>query len=185
MSTPPDQILDNRLFEEWKEARHQITTLDDTLAGLRKYGFTFITALLAADSILGQATASATVTLSPEVKPAVFASTLILVAGLYATDNFYSIVQKGAVARARQIEDHFGKGGLTNTISKFYGSKYLWLYIEFLYASFALAAQVLALIVLYPSGLLATLMTIATGATLLFIYALRRAGPQPNLWASP
>ena len=181
MSTVSDPV-DSRLFEEWKEARRQITDLDDTLAGLRKYGFTFITALLAADSILGQATINATVIISPEVKFAIFLSTLVLVTGLYATDNFYGVVQKGASTRAREIENHFGKGGLTGTISKFYAQRFLWLYIEFLYVSFALAAEVLAVIVLYPSPLLLTLMTTATMATLLFIYRLHRANSPVNLW---
>ncbi len=180
MSTT-DQV-DARLFEEWKEARRQITGLDDTLAGLRKYGFTFITALLAADSILGQATINAAVIISPEVKFAVFLSILVLVAGLYATDNFYGVVQKGAAARAREIENHFGKGGLTGTISKFYAQRFLWLYIEFLYVTFALASEVLAVIVLYPSPLLLTLMTFATMTTLLFIYRLHRANSPVNLW---
>src|SRR5215471_16839665 len=174
--------VDARLFDEWKEARRQITDLDDTLAGLRKYGFSFITALLAADSILGQATVNAAAVITPEVKLAVFISTLILVIGLYATDNFYSIVQRGASARARQIEDHFGKGGLTETISKFYGQKSLWLYIEFLYITFSLAAEILGTIILYPSGLLISLMTFATAATLVFIYALRRTARKANLW---
>ncbi len=181
MSNVTDPV-DARLFDEWKEARRQITMLDDTLAGLRKYGFSFITALLAADSILGQATINATIIISPEIKFAVFLSTLVLVAGLYATDNFYGVVQKGAAARARQIENHFGKGGLTETISKFYAQRFLWLYIEFLYATFALAAEVLALIVLYPSPFLITLMTFATIATLLFIYRLHRANSPVNLW---
>ncbi len=179
----PDKV-DDRLFDEWKEARRQITDLDDTLAGLRKYGFTFITALLAADSILGQATVNAVAVISPEVKLAVFISTLILVAGLYATENFYTVVQRGASTRAREIEKHFGKGGLTETISKFYGQKSLWLYIEFLYITFALAAEVLGAIILYPSGLLFGLMTFSTAAVLVFIYALRRSARKANLWPS-
>ncbi len=181
MSTTSDQV-DARLFDEWKEARRQITDLDDTLAGLRKYGFTFITALLAADSILGQATINAAIAISPEVKLAVFISTLTLVAGLYATDNFYSIVQRGAAARARQIEDHFGKGGLTETISKFYGQKSLWLYIEFLYITFAIATEILGVIILYPSGLLIALMTFTTATVIVFVYALRRSARKANLW---
>ena len=175
--------VDARLFDEWKEARRQITDLDNTLGGLRKYGFSFITALLAADSILGQATVNAVAVITPEVKLAVFISTLILVIGLYATDNFYSIVQRGAAARARQIEDHFGKGGLTETISKFYGQKSLWLYIEFLYVTFAVATEILGTIILYPSGLLIALLTFATAAALVFVFALRRSARKANLWS--
>ncbi len=182
MSTA-DQV-DSRLFDEWKEARRQITDLDDTLAGLRKYGFTFITALLAADSILGQATVNAIAVITPEVKLAIFISTLILVAGLYATDNFYGCVQGGASTAVSQIKDQFAKGGLIATISKFYGQKSLWLYIEFLYITFAHAAEILGIIIFYPSGLLVGLMTFATLATLVFIYALRRSVRRANFWPS-
>jgi hypothetical protein len=50
------------------------------------------------------------------------------------------------------------------------------LHIEFLYVSFTLAAEVLSVIVLYQSGLLVAFMTAASGAILLFVYALRQAG---------
>ena len=34
--------LDQRLFDEWKEARDMISNLDGTLSNLRKFGFSFI-----------------------------------------------------------------------------------------------------------------------------------------------
>ena len=186
MSNEPESVLNSRLLDEWKETRGLISKLDDTLSGLRKYGFSFITALLAADSILGQATSNATVTIMPEVKLAIFATTLILVAGLFATDNFYSVVQKGAAERAREIENHFNKTSplLTHIISKFYRSRYLWLYVDGLYFCFVLAAETLGMIVLYPNYTLILFMTIATALTLLFVILLPRAGNRPNLWES-
>jgi len=181
LSEQSDSAVDNRLFDEWKESRDLISKLDDILSDLRKYGFTFITALLAADSILGQASSSATLEISPQVKLATFASTLILVAGLYATDGFYRVVQKGAVERAKEIEDHFKRTiSLTHKISQYYGMMHLWLYVEALYVFFALATEVLGLIVLYPSNSLMALITVATAMTLLFIYFLSRVGKPPN-----
>ena len=172
--------LDQRLFDEWKEARDMISNLDGTLSNLRKFGFSFITALLATDSILGQTTVNSTIVLSPQVKLAVFGSTLILVAGLYATDKFYMVVQQAAAARAIEIENHFGTMKLTHVIGRFYGTKHLWLYVELLYAFFALACETLGMIVLYPSYNLMLVITLSTALTIAFIALLPRVGRSPK-----
>jgi hypothetical protein len=162
-----------------------VSNLDGTLSDLRKYGFTFITALLAADSILGETTTGATIVLSPQVKLAVFASTLILVAGLYATDKFYMVVQQAAAERAIEIENHFKTVTLTHIIGKFYSSRLLWLYVDLLYVFFALACETLGMIVLYPSYSLMFFITLATALTMAFIALLPRVGRRPNLYPSP
>jgi hypothetical protein len=176
--------VDDRLFDEWKEARGLISKLDDTLADLRKYGFSFITALLAADSVLGETSSGATISISPGVKLAIFVSTLILIAGLCATDRYFRTLQEGASARAIQIENHFKTVTLTHIVGKFYYQKRLWLFIEGLYVCFTLAAEVLALMVLRSSPGLMLLMTIAALVTILFVIFLPRAGGRPNLWPS-
>jgi hypothetical protein len=126
----------------------------------------------------------ASVVLSPEVKLAVFASTLILVAGLYATERFYRVVQEAAAERAREIENHFGTLTLTHVIGRYYARKYLWLYVELLYVFFALACETLGVIVLYPSYDLMSIMTLLTTLTAAFIILLPRVGGKPNSYPS-
>ena len=123
--------------------------------------------------------------LSPQVKLVVFGSTLILVAGPYATDKFYMVVQQAAAARAMEIENHFGTMKLTHVIGKFYGTKHLWLYVELLYAFFALACETLGMIVLYPSYNLMFVITLATALAIAFIALLPRVGGTPNPCPSP
>ena len=65
-------------MEEWKVARELLASFDDRLDNLRKYGFSFLTALLTADSILlpGSVPALADKALSDPVKLAVLVVTL-------------------------------------------------------------------------------------------------------------
>lgn len=185
LSDQNDTALDQRLFGEWKTARDLISSLDGTLSDLRKFGFSFITAILAADSVLGQTTKSAAIVLSPQVKLAVFISTLFLIAGLYATDMYYKSVQKAAAERAKEIENHFKKGGLTTIIGKYYEAMHLWLYSELLYVFFAIACGILGAVVLYPEYDLIGTFAISTALTILFIVALPHLTRKPNLYPSP
>jgi len=126
--------------------------MDQLLAGLRKYGFSFITALLAADSILGQPTAQASITISPLVKLAVMIVTLVLVCALYATDRYYRIIQHAASQAAMRFEGKTGvKYGLTKIISESYEKKRAWVFIELIYALFGLATGILGTLVLWSS----------------------------------
>jgi hypothetical protein len=142
------------LLEEWKEARNIIDSLDTLLSGLRKYGFTFITALLGADSILGQATGLASFALSPLVKLGVMVTTLALIIGLYATDSFYRMIQKGAATSAKAIEGIWEPDshveGPTKSISKVYRTGFGWVFIDFLYILFGLATLILGVFILFP-----------------------------------
>lgn len=145
-----DAEKDARLAE-WKEARGIVSTLDGTISGLRKYGFSFITALLAADSILGQATPQASYAISEPVKFAVLASTLVLICALYSTDRFYRIIQSGAAHAARLVEDVL-KMRLTRVISQTYKSQGARYYVEVIYGLFAVAAAILGYLILQPSS---------------------------------
>lgn len=145
----PDQ---NAHLAEWKEARGIVDSLDGTISGLRKYGFTFITALLAADSILGQATSSASYTISDPVKFAVMGSTLVLICALYSTDRFYRVIQTGAAHDAEWVE-HRLKMRLTYVIAQAYKAQGARYFVELIYGLFALATAVLGYLILQPSWL--------------------------------
>jgi len=147
---------------EWKVARGIVTKMDGTVSGLRKYGFSFITALLAADSLLGQATLQAPYSISDPVKFAVFVTTLVLICALYSTDRFYRIIQSGAAHAAKIVETRLGIQ-LTEVISKYYDHRGARYYVETIYGLFVGATAILGVLVLQPSQLV---VGIAIGSTL-------------------
>lgn len=164
-------------MEEWKEARNIIDSLDTLLSGLRKYGFTFITALLGADSILGQATGQASFALTPLVKLGVMLTSLALIIGLYATDSFYRMIQKGAATSAKAIEgiwEHDSNvDGPTKSISKVYRADSVWVFIDFLYILFGLANLILGAFILFPDYGLIIWLFVASFLVGAFGYGLR------------
>ncbi|MDE1853260.1 MAG: hypothetical protein KGI38_05885 [Thaumarchaeota archaeon] len=148
----PDDIL----MAEWKEARSQIDSLDTLLSGLRKNGFAFITALLAADSVLGQATGQASIVLTSEVKLGVMITTLVLIIALYATDRFYLIIQKAFAESAIKIERGWitAKGlqqpGPSMVAGIAYKQRHAWAFVDLLYVLFGAADLALGYFILQP-----------------------------------
>jgi len=154
MSGPGDPAtltVDEQLrLAEWKMARGIVAKMDGTISGLRKYGFSFITALLATDSILGQATPQASYSISEPVKFAVFVTTLVLVCALYSTDRFYRIIQSGA-AHAASLDESKLRMQLTMVIAKYYGKQGARYFVEIIYGLFAAATAILGYLILAPS----------------------------------
>jgi len=133
---------------QWNEARSVVDNMDKTLSGLRQFGFSFVTALLAASSVLYQTT------ITPTVKLAVVIATYGLIFALYATDSFYRLIQTSASHKCEMIEIDLGyETGLTHYIGKIYHLAKDWWFIEVLYYVFILAAMGLGLAVLPLYGL--------------------------------
>ncbi len=176
--TTPQAIL----LAEWQESRKQIDALDSLLSGLRKNGFAFITALLAADSIIGQATGQASIVLSPQVKLGVMVTTLVLIVGQYATDRFYTILQQAFAKAASEIERgwiknkdlHLEQPGPTMVVGLVYKEKHGWVFVDALYLMFGLADLVLGYFILQPDTMnlfpwlvVAGLLVLAVGVVLM------------------
>ena len=172
------------LLAEWQEARKQIDALDTLLSGLRKNGFAFITALLAADSIIGQATGQASIVLSPQVKLGVMVTTLVLIVGQYATDRFYTILQQAFAKAASEIERgwiknkdlHLEQPGPTMVVGLVYEEKHGWVFVDALYLMFGVADLVLGYFILQPDTMnlfpwlvVAGLLVLAVGAVLMHL----------------
>jgi hypothetical protein len=139
--TPSNQL------DEWKAARDVIGKFDDRIDNLRKNGFTFITGLLTAQSLLESnlmlgTPNSATNTVLPSVKVAVVTATLILIIALRLLDRSYIVQQRAAINRAMMIEK-FLNIELTKTIFDAYHRRDLWIIIPILYGLFAIAAGIL------------------------------------------
>ncbi len=156
-------------LEEWQEARAVLARFDDNLHDLRKYGFSFVTGLLTADTLLGQAAANANVVVSDYVKLAVFVVTLGLICTLRLLDKHYRRFQEAAAVRARILENRLNLD-LSGTIAYFYDITASWRYVHYVYVGFVLLTGILGLAVLWPDawalGGLAIAVVVALGFVL-------------------
>ena len=88
---------------EWDVARTQISGVDANLHDLRKYGFTFLTALLAAESILlpygASTSAGGSGGLPDYVQLGVLFETLLLIFTLHLIDETNLVLQEAAATR--------------------------------------------------------------------------------------
>lgn len=90
--------------EEWKEIRTVFSKFDDRIHGLRKYGFTFVTALLTADALLLPFPVGSTPALPDSAKFAVLGVTVILIVGLKFSERGYQFYLEAAMSRATILE---------------------------------------------------------------------------------
>src|SRR5712692_10472090 len=92
--------------KEWESARGLLKDFDDRIDALRKYGFTFVTALLTAQSLLLPFVARLTdsTVLPDSVKFAVVSVTLILILTVKVIETGYQSFQQAASSRATIIE---------------------------------------------------------------------------------
>src|SRR3989442_3743868 len=134
-------------MEEWTSAREVIAKFDDRLHDLRKYGFTFVAALLTADSILVPTQISIgteKVYLPNDIKFAVLLVSLSLLIILKIFDITYSDFLKAAVTRANIIEKELNLE-LTETISFVYRYKTIMKNLpSILYYGFQISVLVIA-----------------------------------------
>ncbi|HEX7467129.1 MAG TPA: hypothetical protein VF324_00905, partial [Methanobacterium sp.] len=116
---------------------------------LRKYGFSFITALLTAQAILIPATNQAG--LPNTIKFGVMVITLFLILALAIFERSYQLVQESIAQRALVLEQNLNLE-LTETISHQYTSKKIRNYEFGVYAAFVLGTLMLAFFVLLPES---------------------------------
>jgi hypothetical protein len=154
---------------EWKTARDVISKFDDRLHDLRKYGFSFITALLAAESLLMPVGSTGTV-LPNIIKLAVLIVTLILIAALHLLDRTYRIIQEGAVTRAGILEKALNLE-LTEVIAYKYKIGHARLLVGGVYAFFTFSVWILGLAIFDPDYISLGILTLA--AIVAFIVPIR------------
>jgi hypothetical protein len=172
LSTQPS--LGNAL-DEWKEARSVIARFDNNIHDLRKYGFSFVTALLAANGLLSQ---GGTSVVPVEVKAAILVATMGLIVTLKLLDTHYRLFQKAASMRCRILENRLNLD-ITNDISFFYDLGYLhhWMYVQFLYYGFVTLTVMLGLAILWSNTNLIILMLLSALVSYVLIYLTYRQKP--------
>ncbi|MCL5949027.1 MAG: hypothetical protein M1490_00940, partial [Candidatus Bathyarchaeota archaeon] len=80
------QTSSDYAIDEWKEARHVVEKFDDRQHDLRKYGFTFLSALIAVDSLTKLYSS-----VDDRIRIAVVGVTLLLTVALRLLDKSYSL----------------------------------------------------------------------------------------------
>jgi hypothetical protein len=177
MATSPSN---GNALVEWKEARSVIARFDKSLQDLRKYGFSFVTAVMAADSVIGQATGTGPLIVTPRVKFAIILATMVLVIALYTIDRFSRSIQYGAQLRAIEIEKNLDIG-LTTKINDIGCKEKAGAFTDGLYYLFILAATVLGIALVWSNVLLESFLLIALVAAwayvgLLHLWCLEKSG---------
>ena len=139
-------------LKEWEVARNILKDFDAHLHDLRKYGFSFLTALLAAESLLIPTwlPPSNSTVLPEHIKVAVLLVDLILIVALQLIDRNYQILQTAAATRAMALERILNLE-LTEVISQRYTTTHVQDYVAGVYATFTLGVSVLGAAVLYPN----------------------------------
>jgi hypothetical protein len=119
-------------LDEWKEARSVLARFDNNLHDLRKYGFSFVTALLAANGLIS---VGGTSTVTAEVKASILVVTMGLIFTLKLLDRHYLCFENAASLRCRILEDRLNLE-LTGDIAYFYKLEHWWANVLALYLVF-------------------------------------------------
>jgi hypothetical protein len=159
---PDDKSSDGNALDEWKEARSTISRFDGYLDALRKYGFTVVAGLLAANSI------QIYFSFNNFTKFFLAVITVAFTVGLYLLDIFYQRIIDAASLRARIIETAVLNLELNETISYRFTKDKLSTYIKWIYIMFIIIAIVIGILVIVtasPSPLTTILVNSSSNTT--------------------
>jgi hypothetical protein len=140
---------DDNALEEWKASRDVLAKFDDRILDLRKIGFSLLTALLAAQSLLIPSF-YATAVLPSTIKLTVITATLLLIVTVRLIEKNYQLFQEAAATRAVVIERNLNFE-LTETISDRSKSDKFSSYVTGVYLLFAIVAGIVGFFVILPN----------------------------------
>lgn len=169
-----DKTADNGL-DEWKAARDIFGKFDDRIADLRKWGFSFLSALITADALTKLFDSTSTYP-NDRIGIAIFGITLVLIIALMVQDKNYQLFQCAAGIRTSILEARLNLE-LTETIS-FRGKmdKFNY-YVLGVYLLFASVAGIIGVLYFYPDILLTLIVIIITIIAIVLIYWIGTRGP--------
>jgi hypothetical protein len=162
--------------DEWKACRGILGDYDGRLHELRKYGFSFLTALLSAESILIPSIPSLVASgkvLPDSIKCTVLIVNLMLIVLLRLMDRNYQVFQSAAASRAL-VRERTLNFELTEVISQRYDDNYVRQYVTVLYGAFTGGVLFLGLSVLDLNYLFMGILGVAWGVALFLILILGR-----------
>lgn len=138
------QSGNEHLLKEWETAREILNNFDQRLHDLRKFGFTFITALLSVDAIIFVNWIK-NVELPEYIKLAVLLVTLLLIVTLLLVDRNYQVFQRAAATRAKILERKLNLE-LTEVIAQNYDKNNVQGYVTMIYVFFTGGVFLLGLV---------------------------------------
>lgn len=160
-STSPDYL-------EWKEARTIIDSIDDRLNDLRKYGLSFVSALLTAQALIDSSQPSSSTYVPPGVKLAIILASLVLICVLYNMEVINRQIQHAASVRSRALEKKMKiPMGLTAGIARTFAVYHVDRALDALYVMMLGATGVLGYFVLGGGTFSwSSLIDVSVGATI-------------------
>jgi membrane protein implicated in regulation of membrane protease activity len=167
-----DESSDSGL-DEWKAARDVFDKFDDRISDLRKFGFTFLSGLIAADALTKLFAAP-----DDRIRLGVVGITLLLTVALMVLDKNYQLFQIAAGIRAKILEVRLNLE-LTETIAFRSDMDKFRDYVLAVYLAFAGVAGLVGILLFYPK---VTWLLATSGFTIIAavsIYLINRH--QPNL----
>lgn len=165
ISEKEDEINPN-FPKEWEVSRSLLSFFDDKLYDLRKYGFSFITALITAEGLL-ITYVDPTKNWPVDVKFAVLFVNILLIVALTTIDRNFSVIQKAGASRARVLERTMNLE-LSEVITQRYKGARLDYFATGLYTVFIVAVMFLAGVILHYSGIYYWVL-IVTGLIAIFV----------------
>lgn len=160
-------------IEEWKVARAVFEKFDDRQHDLRKYGFTFLSALIAADSLTKLVKDA-----DERIRLTVVGVTLLLTVALKLLDKNYELFMAATAMRAKILEVRLNLE-LTETISYRHESDKFDRYVLAVYVLFAVVAGLVGAALLYPQVPFWWLAIAFTGIAIIGLVAIHLL--KPNL----
>lgn len=162
----------NKIYlKEWEKSRDLIKEYDDRIHDLRKYGFSFLTALIAAESLLipGDVTGVFGQASIPDfTKLVIMLITFLLIITLRVIERNYRLFIKCAAERARIIERNLNLE-LTVIISDRHRAEGIGIYENSIYFFFTIGVYGLGTTVLFPNLLLIRILLFLTLVTIIII----------------
>jgi hypothetical protein len=133
-----DDNSEDRFEKEWEKCLESTKNFDDILIDLRKYGFTFISALIGSEVFFGLALGA---------QNAILLTVATITVVIYWLDLYYRNALSGSLLRSIFLEMFRLEGGLTYTVSSLYAKTKSEYYIVLLYGGlFATSIYIAAIL---------------------------------------
>ncbi len=163
------------LLKEWETARDVLKSFDERLHDLRKYGFSFITAMLAVEGWFSPKLLSSGPSASGAQMPdkelmvlIVVMVNLILICAVRVIERNYEVFQIAAAARALVLERLLNLE-LTEVICQRFKNGRVRLFVAFIYILFTVAVLVLGWSALAASRTLRLVIAVFCALAIVFI----------------
>lgn len=150
------------IYKEWESCRNVLKEFDDRIHDIRKYGFTFLTALIAAESLIipeSSFIGKGSPGIPDNIKLGILGVTLLLILTMRVIEKNYQLYQICSAQRAQVLERSLNLE-LTEIISDRHRKKHIPTLVTSIYILFTLGTGLLGYTILSPNYQLANVLLI-------------------------